>query len=148
MGSVIETFIYQIQQNKPITLTDKNIDRFFMSVEEAAHLTLKSSLLNAGDVHIVDMGKPVSLEFVIENLQRILGQRSPIIVTGLRDGEKTSEILFSKSETVSKTSDPRISFTILTNELSNCKALIEKIRARDENNLIKDATAYSKSAID
>jgi FlaA1/EpsC-like NDP-sugar epimerase len=144
-GSVIETFIHQIQTNKPITLTDKTIDRFFMSVEEAAHLTLKSSILNAGDVHIFDMGKPVSLESVIDKLQMLIGKRSPIIITGLRDGEKTSEVLFSKSEVASKTKDPRITYTNLTEELMDSEEIISQIKNRDELNLLKTISVYSKS---
>jgi FlaA1/EpsC-like NDP-sugar epimerase len=144
-GSVIETFIYQIQNNKPITLTDRKIDRFFMSIEEAAHLTLKSSLLNAGDVHIFDMGEPVSLEFVIENLQKVIGLRSPIIITGLRDGEKTSEVLLSKSEISYPTSDSRITYTNLTTELNSSQELILQIKNRDESGLLKEINKYTGS---
>jgi FlaA1/EpsC-like NDP-sugar epimerase len=64
-GSVIETFIYQICNKTPITLTDKIITRYFMSIEEAAHLTLKSAILNAGDVHVFDMGEPIPLSKIV-----------------------------------------------------------------------------------
>jgi FlaA1/EpsC-like NDP-sugar epimerase len=116
-----------------------------MSVEEAAHLTLKSSILNAGDVHIFDMGEPVSLESVIDKLQMLIGKRSPIIITGLRDGEKASEVLFSKSEVASETKDPRITYTNLTKELMDSEEIISQIKNRDEINLLKTISVYSKS---
>lgn len=99
-GSVIETFISQMIKGVPVTLTDERVTRFFMHPDEAAFLTLKSLLINAGDVHIFDMGRPILIRDIINNLAVELNSTSPIVTTGLRPGEKLSEDLFSTSETI------------------------------------------------
>ena len=131
-GSVIETFVHQIISGKPVTLTDPDIERFFMSTEEAAHLTIKSLLLNKGDVHVFDMGQPVLLRSVIENLDRSLGKKSSIVITGLRDGEKKTEKLFSRSEIRIETEEDRISFTNLRDVLNSEKEILKSVAKRDE----------------
>jgi FlaA1/EpsC-like NDP-sugar epimerase len=142
-GSVIETFIYQISNSKPITLTHPEIERYFMSVEEAAYLTIKSALINSGDVHIFDMGQPVALKTIIENLQKSLGRRSSIIITGLRDGEKLSEDLFGKEEKAKSTSEIRIQSANLEFELSENSKIIEQITNRDEIQLLDKLSRYT-----
>lgn len=142
-GSVIETFIFQIRRQKPITLTHPNIERFFMSIEEAAYLTLKSALINGGDVHIFDMGEPIPLAEIIENLQVILGQRSSVLITGLRDGEKMSEDLVGAHEVSIETVEPRITCTNLNVELKSNYDLVDQINSRNENFIIKNLTAMT-----
>jgi FlaA1/EpsC-like NDP-sugar epimerase len=134
-GSVIETFAYQIKKSKPITLTHPKIERFFMSIEEAAYLTLKSALINNGDVHIFDMGEPIPLAEIIENLQSVLGHRSSVLVTGLRDGEKMSEDLFGSTEESFTTTEPRIKCANLSMELNTNVKLLNKINSRDESSI-------------
>ena len=134
-GSVIETFIYQILKDKPITLTHPKIERFFMSIEEAAYLTLKSALINSGDVHIFDMGEPIPLAEIIENLQSVLGHRSSVLVTGLRDGEKMSEDLFGSTEQSFTTTEPRIKCANLSIELNKNVKLLNEISSRDESSI-------------
>lgn len=136
-GSVIETFVYQILKGKPITLTHPNIKRFFMSIEEAAYLTLKSAHINEGDVHIFDMGEAIPLIEVIENLQTALGQRSSILITGLRDGEKMSEDLFGITEESFATKEPRIQCANLSTELDKNIQLLNQIESRDESSINK-----------
>ncbi len=102
-GSVIETFTRQIKLGLPITLTDPDVSRFFMKIEEAANLSLLASALNAGDVHILDMGEPVKLLDVINKLIEILNGKSEIVVVGLRDGEKIQEELWSSQEILFQT---------------------------------------------
>ena len=97
-GSVIETFVDQIQRGMPVTLTDKEVSRYFMHPDEAAFLTLKSMFVRKGDVHLFDMGSPVLIQDVINRLQEILNGKSSIIYTGLRDGEKLHEDLFAGIE--------------------------------------------------
>jgi len=99
-GSVIETFTKQIQLNLPVTLTHPDVKRFFMKIEEAANLSLASLILAKGDVHILDMGEPVKLSYVVERLIATLGGKSQIVVVGLREGEKLEEELWSISEKV------------------------------------------------
>lgn len=92
-GSVIETFAKQMTSGAPITLTDSAVTRFFMHVDEAAFLTLKSFLGNLGDVHIFDMGDPVLMFDIVKKMQQILSTSSQVIITGLREGEKLHEQL-------------------------------------------------------
>ena len=142
-GSVIETFIYQISNGKPITLTDPEIERYFMSVEEAAYLTIKAALINNGDVHIFDMGNPVALKLIIENLQKSIGLRSSIIITGLRDGEKLSEDLFGKNENALITIEPRIKSADLGFELGKNSELLEQISNQNEDEILKKLSIFT-----
>lgn len=97
-GSVIETFIGQIERRMPITLTHRDVSRYFMHPDEAAFLTIKSIFIESGDVHLFDMGKPVLILDLINSLQKIMSGRSTIVYTGLRDGEKLKEDLFGGVE--------------------------------------------------
>jgi FlaA1/EpsC-like NDP-sugar epimerase len=97
-GSVIETFVDQIQRGMPVTLTDKSVSRYFMHPDEAAFLTLKSMFIGQGDVHLFDMGSPVFIQDIISRLQEILNGKSSILYTGLREGEKLHEDLFAGIE--------------------------------------------------
>jgi FlaA1/EpsC-like NDP-sugar epimerase len=97
-GSVIETFMDQIERGMPITLTHRDVSRFFMHPDEAAFLTLKSMFIESGDVHLFDMGEPVLILELINSLQKLMSGHSTIIYTGLRDGEKLEEDLFGGVE--------------------------------------------------
>jgi FlaA1/EpsC-like NDP-sugar epimerase len=70
-GSVIETFLSQIKSGSPITLTDESVSRYFMHTDEAAFLSVKSLILNMGEVHVFNMGQTVLLIDVINRLQDI-----------------------------------------------------------------------------
>jgi len=102
-GSVIETFTRQIKLGLPVTLTDPEVNRFFMKIEEAANLSLLASALNEGDVHILDMGAPVKLMDIVKKLIEILDGNSEIVIVGLREGEKIQEELWSSQERVLQT---------------------------------------------
>jgi FlaA1/EpsC-like NDP-sugar epimerase len=107
-GSVIETFTRQIKLGHPITLTDPEVNRFFMKIEEAANLSLLASALNEGDVHILDMGAPVKLMDIVAKLKEILGGNSEIVIVGLREGEKIQEELWSSQERALQTKNDGI----------------------------------------
>jgi FlaA1/EpsC-like NDP-sugar epimerase len=107
-GSVIETFTHQIINNAPITLTDSSMRRYFMHIDEAAALAIKSSIINAGPIHILDMGAPVLLVEVIERIKVALQSNAEIVITGARQGEKLNEDLMNVFENSSITSDPKI----------------------------------------
>jgi FlaA1/EpsC-like NDP-sugar epimerase len=127
-GSVIETFAHQIKKGIPITLTHKEVTRFFMQIEEAASLSISASILNAGEVHILNMGDPVLLVDIIHRMQKILKGSSEIQIVGLREGEKLFEELWSKNETVHTTAHPAIKAISLNKkfqELPNLKQLID-----------------------
>ena len=79
-----------------------------MKIEEAANLSLMASVLNEGEVHILNMGQQIKLLDVIRKLMSILNGNSPILIVGLRKGEKLSEDLYSDYEKVIDTSHPNI----------------------------------------
>ena len=136
-GSVIETFIHQITSKSPITLTHPMIERYFMSVQEAAFLTLKTSLITAGDIHIFDMGFPVPLSLIIENIQRVLNIRTSVVITGLREGEKLNEDLFGFHEDVFDTAESRIRCANFVQDTTFDQSFIELIVNRDASRILR-----------
>lgn len=112
-GSVIETFKRQIRKGGPVTVTDENMTRFFMSVQEAVQLVLQSAALaDGGEVFMLEMGAEVKIKDLAEKMILLSG-RTPgtdivIEYTGTRDGEKLSEALVAPSESSRPTSHPSI----------------------------------------
>ncbi len=109
-GSVIPLFKKQIANGGPITLTDKRIIRYFMTIPEASQLVLQSgSMANNGELFVLDMGQPVKILDLAENMIRLSGlQGIEIVETGLRPGEKLYEELLVKTEELDKTSNSLI----------------------------------------
>jgi FlaA1/EpsC-like NDP-sugar epimerase len=112
-GSVIPLFQKQIAQGGPLTLTDKRIVRYFMTIQEAAELVLQAgSMATSSEVYVLDMGQPIKIIELAENLIRLSGHipytEIPIIETGLRPGEKLYEELLMKSEELIATSNHKI----------------------------------------
>ena len=89
-GSVIPLFKRQIANGGPVTLTDKRIIRYFMTIPEASQLVLQSgALAKNGELFVLDMGKPVKILDLAENMIRLSGDQGiEIVETGLRPGEK------------------------------------------------------------
>lgn len=104
-GSVIPLFKRQIAKGGPITLTDKRIIRYFMTIPEASQLVLQSgAMANNGELFVLDMGQPVKILDLAENMIKLSGARDiEIVETGLRPGEKLFEELLIKSDTLTKT---------------------------------------------
>lgn len=107
-GSVIPIFLRQIKEGGPITLTDRDIKRYFMTIPEAVRLVLQTgALASGGEVFVLDMGEPVFIYDLACDLIRISGLVPevdiPIKVTGLRAGEKLFEELRFDNEMVDKT---------------------------------------------
>ena len=114
-GSVIPLFERQLEREEPLTLTDENITRYFMTIPEAVQLILKASLLDLfpGHVAMLDMGEPVRILDLARNMLRLSGRPfrlgENVIVTGLRPGEKMHEELSAPDETVHATEERRVS---------------------------------------
>ncbi|MBQ9826394.1 MAG: polysaccharide biosynthesis protein [Firmicutes bacterium] len=112
-GSVIPLFKKQILNGGPITITDKRIIRYFMTIPEASSLVLQSGVMaKNGELFVLDMGQPVKILDLAENLIRLSGLEPykdiEIIETGLRPGEKLYEELLVRDEGLDKTSNELI----------------------------------------
>lgn len=112
-GSVIPIFKKQIANGGPVTVTDKRIIRYFMTIPEAAQLVLESgSMARNGELFVLDMGQPVKIYELAKNMIEISGfvpdKDIEIVETGLRPGEKLYEELLIKTEGLQKTSNSLI----------------------------------------
>lgn len=112
-GSVIPLFQRQIQHGGPVTVTDKRIIRYFMTIPEAAQLVLQcGAMAEQSEIFVLDMGSPVSILELAENMVRLSGFTPyvdmQIVETGLRPGEKLYEELLMRSEDLTTTSNNKI----------------------------------------
>lgn len=98
-GSVLETFRAQIAAGGPVTVTDPDVTRYFMTVEEAVELVIQAGAIGEpGEVLVLDMGEPVRIVDLARRLIDEAGRQVPLEVTGLRPGEKLHEDLFGAEE--------------------------------------------------
>ncbi len=112
-GSVIPLFKRQIKNGGPVTLTHKDITRYFMLIPEAAQLVLQAgAYAKGGEIFVLDMGKPVKIYDLAENLIRLSGYTPnkdiKIEITGLRPGEKLYEELLMNNDNLTKTAHNKI----------------------------------------
>ena len=112
-GSVIPLFRRQIENGGPLTVTDKRIIRYFMTIPEASQLVLQAgAMATNGELFVLDMGNPVRILDLAENMIKLAGLKPyediDIIETGLRPGEKLYEELLIKSEDLKKTDNDMI----------------------------------------
>jgi FlaA1/EpsC-like NDP-sugar epimerase len=118
-GSVVPLFKEQIAHGGPVTLTNERMTRYFMSIHEAGELIIQAGALSeGGDTFMLEMGEPVAIRSLAENMVRLAGlsvrdEKNPggdieITVTGARQGEKLREELFYDPALVEKTSQQKI----------------------------------------
>ncbi|WP_024856499.1 polysaccharide biosynthesis protein [Ruminococcus albus] len=112
-GSVIPLFKKQIAEGGPVTVVDKNINRFFMSIPEAVSLVLQASILgNGSEIYVLDMGEPIKIDTLARNLIKLSGHKPDvdikIIYTGLRPGEKLYEEKLMSEEGLKRTKNQKI----------------------------------------
>lgn len=147
-GSVVPLFKKQIASGGPVTVTDKEITRFFMTIPEAAQLVLQAmTYAKGGEIFVLDMGKPVKIYDLAVSLIKLSGLEPdvdiPIKITGLRPGEKLYEEILMKDEGLTKTGHDKIyvakpmnismdrlnqKLAILEEEVKNENADLEKIK--------------------
>ena len=144
-GSVVPLFKKQIEEGGPVTITDKNIIRYFMTIPEAVSLILQCGLFaDGGEIFILDMGKPVKIIDLAEKLIRQAGKTPgkdiDIIETGLRPGEKMYEELLLDVEHQEKTPHKRIyieSKEGFNKSIENDISLVAKTFEMDESKDVK-----------
>lgn len=144
-GSAIPIFQEQIRKGGPLTITDKRMRRYFMTIPEAAQLVLQASTIGkGGEVFILHMGEPVSIMELAEALIALSGLRPhhdiKIVETGMRPGEKLNEELKFESEETAPTSHPKIFIHKIERlDRETCefalKRLAELVRERKEGEL-------------
>ena len=112
-GSVLTSFREQIQQGGPVTVTDRAVTRYFMTIHEAVQLVVQAGAVGQdGEVLVLDMGKPVSIYEMAERMIRTSGRNVSIEVVGLRVGEKMHEELFGDDEPDRRPVHPLISHVV------------------------------------
>ncbi|WP_176475024.1 nucleoside-diphosphate sugar epimerase/dehydratase [Dietzia natronolimnaea] len=98
-GSVLTVFEKQIKDGGPVTVTDPDVTRYFMTIPEACQLVLQAAVVgDSGDTLVLDMGEPVRIADVARTLIQQSGKDIEIVYTGLRENEKAAEELFDKTE--------------------------------------------------
>lgn len=144
-GSVIPLFKKQIANGGPITITDKRIIRYFMTIPEASQLVLESgAMAKNGELFVLDMGQPVKILDLAESMIRLSGVNGiEIIETGLRPGEKLYEELLVKTAELDKTDNKLIfierDLPLSKEEIDEKMEVLQKACETDDDNLVRDA---------
>ena len=131
-GSVIPIFSKLIEEGKNLTLTHKDIIRYFMTIPEAAQLVIEAAIIGkGGEILILDMGEPVKIYDLAKNMIKLSGSTVGIDIVGLRPGEKLFEELLYDINSSEKTSNNKIYVTNMENEkvqvdIDNYYTILEK----------------------
>ena len=144
-GSIIPLFKRQIAIGGPVTVTHPDMERFFMTIPEAVHLVLQASAMGqGGETFVLNMGEPVRILDLVEDLIRLSGlepeEDIEIIFTGIRPGEKMSEILWEADTSYDQTEHPDIFRLDGDEELGNDR-LLELVRRLESLSQAGDASA-------
>ena len=145
-GSVIPLFKKQIERGGPITVTHKDVTRYFMTIPEACQLVLDAGAMGqGGEIFVFDMGKSIKIVALAEKMIRLSGLKLnediKIIYTGLRPGEKLYEELLANDENTIPTHHPQIlkarQVDVSVEDISNVDVLIQLLKAYNVNEIVK-----------
>lgn len=145
-GSVIPVFLKQIANGGPVTVTDPQMTRFFMIIPEACRLVIQSgSIGENGHIYVLDMGKPVKIMDLAEDIISICGytpgKDMEIKISGIRNGEKLHEVLSSETENLQPTSYQGIN-TVDSSEVVEYSKLCEFVNSLNSLEKTKDAKTF------
>ncbi|MCK5247823.1 polysaccharide biosynthesis protein, partial [Candidatus Bipolaricaulota bacterium] len=133
-GSVLKTFQDQVESRQPITVTHPDMERFFMVTSEAVQLVLQASVIGqSGQVLVLDMGEPVRIVDLAEDVIRFYGLEPhtdlPIVFSGVRPGEKLFEELLTEEEGSEATSHKQLSIARLERPTGDWLASLSQLAA-------------------
>jgi FlaA1/EpsC-like NDP-sugar epimerase len=154
-GSVVPLFRAQIEAGGPVTVTHPDMVRYFMTIPEACQLILQAeSMGNGGEIYVLDMGEPVRINYLAEQMIRLSGNEPgkdiEIVYTGLRPGEKLFEELFHEKEQLKGTTHDKIflanhrqiEWQLLDKTISTmdaaCKSFDEKVLLKGIGTLVPE----------
>ncbi len=137
-GSVVPIFARQIAQGGPVTVTDPDATRYFMTIPEACELVILSATMDdQGALYLLDMGEPISILTLAIKMIRLFGLREgrdiPIVYTGLRPGERLHEMLVAPDEELMPTANSKISKVYHTYEVPLLPAVTEWVQKLDKD---------------
>lgn len=140
-GSVVPLFKQQIASGGPLTVTDPEITRFFMTIPEASQLILQATVLaKGGEIFVLDMGEPVKISFLAEQMIRLAGLEPEkdiaIDYIGLRPGEKLFEELFHQHESLLPTKHKKI--LLAKYRKKDCKEIQNMLNSTEEACVVHD----------
>jgi FlaA1/EpsC-like NDP-sugar epimerase len=160
-GSVVPLFKEQIANGGPVTLTDPDMTRYFMSIHEAAELIIQAGQLSTGgDIFLLEMGEPVLIRDLAENMVRLAGftlrsEHTPegdieIVTTGKRPGEKMYEEMFYDNANVERTRHPKImraprsaNIAVLDDWMGKLVATLDEENEADARRILFEAIKFT-----
>lgn len=141
-GSVMETFRRQIETGGPLTVTHRDVTRYFMTIDEAAQLIIQSALLgDNGDICVLDMGEPVRIIDLAESLVKATAPDVEIKITQLRPGEKLYEELTYNPDLATSTSNSKVFILKVEDEMDIPVGDIRRILAAAKAGDLDDVEA-------